>query len=57
MMSWSTVQQLIRIVGYSAGSYFLGESIASGEMYQAALSGAVSIAAFVWWMVAESKKA
>lgn len=55
-MNWSTLQQLIRILLYSGGSAVLGESLASGEMFQAAIGGVVSIAAFAWWIVRERKE-
>lgn len=55
-MSWNTVQQLIRIVGYAGGSLAFGEATADGELFQAALGGAVAIGAFVWWAVAERLK-
>lgn len=56
-MKWDTVQQLIRILGYAGGSYVLGEGVADGEMYQAAIGGAVNIGAFLWWWVNEATKA
>jgi hypothetical protein len=55
-MNWETLQQLIRIMAYAAGSYFLGDAAASGETYQAAVGGLVSIGAFVWWAVKERQK-
>ena len=48
-MNWDTVQQLIRIVMYASGSALLGDGVADGAEYQAAIGGAVSIAAFLWW--------
>lgn len=47
-----TIQQLIRIVGYAAGGYFLGAGVADGEMFQAALAGLGSVATFLWWFFA-----
>jgi hypothetical protein len=44
-----TTQQFIRIVLYHVGAYFFGDAIASGEIYQAAIGGAVSVVAFGWW--------
>lgn len=43
------IEQLARIALYHIGAYFLGDAIASGAEYQAAVGGAVSIVAFVWW--------
>lgn len=57
MMKWDTLQQLIRIVGYAGGSYWFGDAVANGDMFNAALGGLVNVAAFVWWMVNESNKA
>lgn len=56
-MSWDTIQQVIRIIGYAVGSYFLGTAAADGEMFQAALGGLTSVGAFVWWLVAQRGKA
>lgn len=56
-MTWDRLQQLIRIVAYVGGSYWVGDSVAAGEMYQAAVSGAVSVAAFLWWWYHEMHKA
>jgi hypothetical protein len=55
-MNWDTIQQLLRIIAYAAGSYFLGDAAANGETYQAAVGGLISIAAFIWWAVQERKK-
>ncbi len=55
-MSWDTIQQLIRIVAYAVGSYFLGDSVANGDMFTAAVSGAVSIGAFAWWFFYQGGK-
>lgn len=52
-----TIQQLIRIVGYAAGGYFFGAGVADGELFQAALGGLGSVAAFVWWFFANRKTA
>lgn len=56
-MSWDTIQQVIRIIGYAVGSYFLGTAVADGEMFQAALGGLTSVGAFAWWLVAQRGKA
>lgn len=56
-MNWDTVQQLIRIVGYALGGYVFGDSVASGELFQAALGGLVAVGAFVWWLVWERNRA
>lgn len=54
-MQWSTIQQLIRILLYTAGSVVFGDAIASGEVYQSAIGGVVAVAAFVWWIFHERK--
>jgi len=56
-MSWNTIQQLIRIVGYAVGAYFFGEGVAEGELFQQAIGGLVGVAAFVWWMLKERSSA
>ncbi len=56
-MSWDTIQQVIRIIGYAVGSYFLGTAVADGEMFQAALGGLTSVGAFALWLVAQRGKA
>lgn len=55
-MSSDVVTQLIRIVGYSAGSYFFGDAVAKGDMFQAALGGACAVVAFVWWAIQQRMK-
>lgn len=55
-MSSDVVTQLIRIVGYSAGSYFFGDAVAKGDMFQAALGGACAVVAFVWWAIQHRMK-
>lgn len=56
-MSWSTIQQLIRIVAYTAGAYFFGDAVANGETFQAALGGLLNVGAFAWWALVERAKA
>ena len=55
-MKWETAQQLIRIGGYALGSAFLGEAVADGEQFQAAIGGVVAVSSFVWWIVSERNK-
>lgn len=55
-MNWSTIEQLIRILAYTGGSYFLGDAVANGDMFKAAITGAVAVAAFVWWLVFERNR-
>ena len=55
-MSSDVITQLIRIVGYSAGSYFFGDAVAKGDMFQAALGGACAVVAFVWWAIQQRMK-
>jgi len=54
-MTWDRLQQLIRITAQVAGGYLVGDAVAQGEMYQAAVSGLVNIAAFGWWMYKEGQ--
>ena len=55
-MSWDAIQQIIRIIAYAAGGYFLGDAVTSGEMFQAAVAGLLSVGAFVWWLVYQQNK-
>lgn len=55
-MKWSTIEQLIRILAYSGGSYFLGDAVANGDAYKAAIGGLISLGAFVWWLVFERNR-
>lgn len=55
-MKFDTVQQVIRIGGYALGGYFLGEGVADSDLFQQALGGAVSVAAFAWWFFWERKR-
>lgn len=49
-MDWLSVQQVLRILLYSGGSFYFGKEFADGEMFQAAIGGAVAIGAFLWWL-------
>lgn len=51
------IEQLIRIGLYVGGSYFLGDAVAQGEQYQAAVAGVVAVASFAWWYVRGRQKA
>lgn len=55
-MSWDTVQQIIRIGLYSGGSFFFGQQVADGNLYQAAIGGVLAIGAFAWWLVFERNR-
>lgn len=55
-MNFSTIEQLVRILAYAIGSYFLGTGVADGEVFQAALGGGVSLIAFVWWLAFERNR-
>lgn len=52
----SNIEQLIRISLYVGGSYFLGDAVANGEMYQAAIGGVVAVVSFGWWLVSNNSK-
>lgn len=55
-MKFSTVEQLIRILAYTGGSFAFGDAIANGETFQAAIGGAIAVGAFVWWLVFERNR-
>jgi hypothetical protein len=55
-MNWSTTEQLIRIVMYTAGGLTLGDGVAAGDQFQGAIGGVVSIVAFSWWFLRERSK-
>ena len=55
-MTWDTTQQLIRIALYAGGSYFLGQQVADGQLFQAAMAGLVPVGAFLWWLVFERNR-
>jgi len=48
-MNWETIQQLIRIVMFTVGSFFLGDAVANGEQFQGLIGGVVAAASFAWW--------
>lgn len=48
-MNLDTIQQLIRILAYAVGGYFLGDGVVEGEQFQAAIGGVLSISTFIWW--------
>jgi len=55
-MTWDTLQQVIRIVLYSVGGYFLGDGVVDSEVYQAAIGGVLAVGAFVWWFFWERNR-
>ena len=55
-MSWDSIQQIIRIIAYAVGGYFLGDAVTNGEMFQAAVSGLIAVGAFLWWMFYQRAK-
>lgn len=55
-MNAGTIQQLVRIVLYTGGSVVLGQGIADGEMFQAALGGLAPVIAFLWWLLWERNR-
>ena len=55
-MNVGTIQQLVRIVLYSAGGLFLGQGVADGELFQQVLGASGVVVAFVWWLVFERNR-
>jgi len=55
-MTWDQLQQVIRILLYAAGGYFLNDTITSGELFQGAVAGVLSIGSFVWWYAWERNR-
>ena len=55
-MTWDSIQQIIRIIAYAVGGYFLGDAVTNGEMFQAAVSGVIAVGAFIWWLVYQRAK-
>lgn len=49
-MNWDSIQQVLRIVLYAVGGYFLGDAVTEGEAFQAAVGGVLAVGAFVWWL-------
>jgi hypothetical protein len=56
-MTWDRLQQLIRTTLQIGGAYFVGDAVANGDLYQAAITGVVNIAAFGWWLYWEHNRA
>lgn len=52
-MTWDQVQQLVRIILYAIGGYFLGDGVVQGEAFQGAVGGVLSVGSFIWWWVWE----
>lgn len=50
-MNWDSIQQLIRIVLYAVIGYFFGDAAVNGELGQAAITGAIGVANFLWTYV------
>ena len=55
-MNWESIQQVLRIVLYAVGGYFLGEGVVEGEMFQQAMGGVMAVGAFVWWFFWERSR-
>ncbi len=55
-MNVGTIQQLVRIVLYSAGGIFFGQGVADGELFQQVLGASGVIVAFVWWLAFERNR-
>lgn len=55
-MDWNAIQQVLRILMYSGGSFYFGQEFADGEMYQAAIGGVIAVGAFLWWLYWNSKQ-
>lgn len=56
-MNWDTIQQLLRIIAYALGGFFLGEAVTNGQQFQAAVAGLISVGAFAWWWFWERQRA
>ena len=52
-MNWQSIQQLLRIILYAVGGYFLGEGVTQGEAFTQAVGGFLAVASFIWWLVWE----
>ena len=55
-MNWDSIQQLLRILLYAIGGYFLGDAVTEGEAFQAAVGGVLSVGAFIWWLMWERQR-
>jgi hypothetical protein len=54
-MDWQTIQQLLRIVLYSAGAFLFGDAVANGSQYQALIGGVINVGSFLWWLYQQKK--
>jgi hypothetical protein len=52
-MNWLTIEQLIRIVMYTAGGLTLGDGVAAGDQFQGLIGGVVSHRRF--WLVVHTR--
>jgi hypothetical protein len=52
-MNWDSIQQVLRIVLYAVGGYFLGEGVTNGEAFSQAVGGVLAAGSFIWWLVWE----
>lgn len=55
-MTWESIQQVLRIVLYAVGGYFLGEGVTQGEMFTQAVGGVLAVGSFIWWAVWERNR-
>lgn len=46
-----TIEQMVRMILTWIGTFTLGDAVANGSEFQAAVGGAVAIASFVWWFI------
>lgn len=55
-MTWESVQQVLRIILYSGGSYIFGQGFADGDQYQQFIGGILAVGSFAWWLFWEYKR-
>lgn len=55
MEYWDKIQQVIRIILFAVGGYFLGSEVTEGELFNQFVGGVLAAGAFIWWLVWESK--
>lgn len=55
-MNWDSLQQVLRILLYAIGGYFLGDAVTEGEAFRAAVGGVLAVGSFLWWLVWERNR-
>lgn len=55
-MTWDTIQQVLRIILYTAGGVLFGKAVTDGAQFQGLVGGILACASFAWWWFWDRKR-